>query len=58
MMQKVMKTENRQVYWEYGMMFMLGGLLVLVIVGIFWLQGFLWYGIVKFFKARNQIEGQ
>ena len=37
---------------------LVGGLLVLVIVGIFWLQGFLWYGIVKFFKARNQIEGQ
>ena len=35
---------------------LVGGLLVLVIVGIFWLQGFLWYKIVNYFKKRNQLD--
>ena len=33
-----------------------GGLLVLVIAGVFWLQGFLWYKIVNFFRNRNQLD--
>ena len=33
-----------------------GGLIVLVIVGIFWLQGFLWYKAVNYFKKRNQLD--
>lgn len=32
------------------------GLLVLVIVGIFWLQGFAWYKIVHYFQKRNQLD--
>lgn len=32
------------------------GLLVLVIVGIFWLQGFVWYRIVNYFKKRKQLD--
>jgi hypothetical protein len=32
------------------------GLLVLVIVGIFWLQGFVWYKIVHYFQKRNQLD--
>ena len=33
-----------------------GGLLVLVIVGVFWVQGYVWYAIVKFFKKRKQLD--
>ena len=33
-----------------------GGLLVLVIAGVFWLQGFLWYKIVNFLKKRKQLD--
>ena len=32
-----------------------GILLLAVLFGIFWLQGFLWFGIVKFFKKRNEL---
>ena len=32
------------------------GLLIAVIVGIFWLQGVIWYAIVNFFRNRNRIE--
>ena len=35
---------------------LVGGLLVLVIVGIFWLQGYIWYTIVRFFERRNQLD--
>ena len=31
-------------------------LLIAAIVGIFWLQGAVWYGIAKFFRERNRIE--
>lgn len=31
-------------------------LLIAAIVGIFWLQGAVWYGIVKFVRERNRIE--
>ena len=37
-------------------MMLVGGLVVLIIVGIFWLQGFIWYAIVNFFKKRNQLD--
>ena len=37
-------------------MMLAGGLLMLVIVGIFWLQGFVWYKIVSYFKKRNQLD--
>ena len=33
-----------------------GGLLVLVIVGVFWVQGYVWYALVKFFKKRKQLD--
>ena len=33
-----------------------GGLLVLAIAGVFWLQGFLWYKIVNFLKKRKQLD--
>ena len=33
-----------------------GGLLVLVIVGILWLQGFVFYKIVHFIKKRNPLD--
>ena len=32
------------------------GLLVLVIVGIFRLQGYVWYKIVNYFQNRNQLD--
>ena len=32
-----------------------GILLLAVIFGIFWLQGFIWYGIVNFFQKRNEL---
>ena len=35
---------------------LVGGLLVLAIVGIFWLQGYIWYAIVSFFQRRNQLD--
>ena len=35
---------------------LVGGLLVLAIVGIFWLQGYIWYAIVRFFQRRNQLD--
>ena len=31
-----------------------GLLLLAALFGIFWLQGFIWYGIVKFFQKRNE----
>ena len=31
-------------------------LLIAAIIGIFWLQGAVWYGIVNYFKNRNRIE--
>ena len=31
-------------------------LLIAAIIGIFWLQGAVWYGIVKLFHNRNRIE--
>lgn len=37
-------------------MMLVGSLIVLVIVGIFWLQGFVWYAIVNFFKKRKQLD--
>ena len=37
-------------------MMLVGSLIVLVIVGIFWLQGFVWYAIVYFFKKRKQLD--
>ena len=33
-----------------------GGLLVLFIVGILWLQGFVFYKIVHFIKKRNPLD--
>lgn len=33
-----------------------GGLLVLVIVGVFWVQGYVWYAIVKFFNKSKQLD--
>ena len=35
---------------------LVGGLIFLVIVGIFWLQGFVWYKIVNYFKNRNRLD--
>ena len=32
-----------------------GLLLLAVLFGIFWLQGFIWYGIAKFFQKRNEL---
>ena len=37
-------------------MMLAGGLLLLVILGVFWLQGFLWYRIVNYFKNRNRLD--
>ena len=35
---------------------MLGsGLLILAIIGVFWLQGAIWFGIVKAIKKRNEL---
>lgn len=31
-------------------------LLIAAIVGVFWLQGFIWYKIEDFFRNRNRIE--
>ena len=31
-------------------------LLVIAVVGIFWLQGKLWYGIVNYFQKRNTLD--
>ena len=32
------------------------GILILVIIGVFWLQGVIWFGIVKAIKKRNQLD--
>ena len=32
------------------------GLVVAVIVAVFWLQGKIWYGIVNYFKNRNKLD--
>ena len=35
-----------------------GLLLLAALFGIFWLQGFIWYGIVRFFQKRNEPDFQ
>lgn len=42
-------------YTSMRQMTLPGLLLLAVLFGIFWLQGFLWFGIVKFFKKRNEL---
>ena len=42
-------------YTSMRQMTLPGLLLLAVLFGIFWLQGFLWFGIVKFFKKRNDL---
>lgn len=32
-----------------------GILLLAALFGIFWLQGFIWYGIVNYFRKRNEL---
>ena len=32
-----------------------GLLLLAALFGIFWLQGFIWYGIARFFQKRNEL---
>ena len=32
-----------------------GLLLLTVLFAIFWLQGFIWYGILRFFQKRNEL---
>ena len=32
------------------------GVLLAGILGIFWLQGAIWYGIVKYFQRRNRLD--
>ena len=40
-------------YTSMRQMTLPGLLLLAVLFGVFWLQGFLWFRIVKFFKKRN-----
>ena len=42
-------------YTSMRQMTLPGLLLLAFLFGIFWLQGFLWFGIVKFFKKRNDL---
>ena len=42
-------------YTSMRQMTLPGLLLLAVLFGMFWLQGFLWFGIVKFFKKRNEL---
>lgn len=32
------------------------GLLIVAIIGVFWLQGFLWFSIVNFFLKRRTLD--
>ena len=34
----------------------ISALLIAAMMGIFWLQGAVWYAIVRFFRNRNQLE--
>lgn len=43
-------------YRSSNEMMLSSGLLIAAIVGIFWLQGVIWYAIVNFFRNRNRIE--
>ena len=33
-----------------------GSLLVIAIVGVFWLQGYVWYAIQKYFQKRRRLD--
>ena len=43
-------------YRSSNEMMLHAGLVVLAIVGIFWLQGRIWYAIVKFFQKRRKLD--
>ena len=32
------------------------GLMIVAVIGIFWLQGKIWYGIVRFFRKKNDLD--
>ena len=33
-----------------------GMLMIVAVIGIFWLQGKIWYGIVRYFQMRNKLD--
>jgi len=43
-------------YRSQNQMMLSAVLLIAAIVGIFWLQGWIWYGIVNYFKNRNKLD--
>lgn len=43
-------------YRSQNQMMLSSGLLIAVIIGIFWLQGRIWYAIVNWFQNRNKLD--
>lgn len=43
-------------YTRYHDMRLVSGLLVAAIIGIFWLQGRIWYAIVGYFRKRQELD--
>lgn len=43
-------------YRSQNQMMLSSGLLIAAIVGIFWLQGRIWYALAKYFQNRNKLD--
>lgn len=43
-------------YSSMNNMTLAAGLLLVAIVGVFWLQGVIWYGAVRFFQKRKELD--
>lgn len=43
-------------YRSQNQMMLSAGLVIAAIVGIFWLQGKIWYAIVNYFQNRNKLD--
>lgn len=47
---------NYDSFRSQNQMMLSSGLLIAVIVGVFWLQGKLWYGIIRWFQNRGKLD--
>ena len=42
-------------YQSRNIMKLVSAGLIALVVGLFWLQGVVWYGVVRFFRKRNEL---